>query len=70
MRTESLSASGLIQFPASRMFGQSAPCAQPGSSHQSQTFGVYCRVQTAFSATMTVFEVPSGMLEAFTVPYF
>ena len=59
----SLSGSGLIQFPASRMFGQSAPWAQPGRSHQSQTFGVYCRDETAFSATASVFEVPSGMLD-------
>src|SRR5438309_592175 len=53
--------SGMIgtQFPASRMFGQSELCAQPGSSHQSHTFGWYCRLETAFSAIAIVLDVPS-----------
>src|SRR5262245_18329240 len=45
-----------IQLPTRRMFGQSAPWAQPGSSHQSQTLGWYCREDTAFSPMAIVFE--------------
>jgi len=60
---------GAIQLPANRVLGQSALWAQPGSSHQSQTFAWYCRAATAFSATAIVFEVPSVTLTSFTVPY-
>src|SRR5262245_1741792 len=54
------------------MFGQSELCAQPGTSHQSQSgvaVGEYCRLDTAFSMIASVFDVPSGTLEALTVPY-
>src|SRR3954468_7225144 len=65
-----LSGMGGIQFPASRMFGQSALCAQPGSSHQSHTFGWYCRAATAFSPIAIVFDVPSVTIVTRTVGYF
>src|SRR5262245_32598477 len=54
------------QLPASRMFGQSELCVQPGSSHQSQTRAWYWRLETAFSATASVFDRPSGTVAAVT----